>query len=161
MKILVAVDESEHAERTVRYVGSLLRNASDADVTLFHVLKPMPRQYLEHGGSENPVVEGQLSRQLRNEQKEWNRKEQQAECPILLKAQETLEKVGFPSNRVTLKFGHEDDVVRNILEEAQESGHETIVVGRHGATGKARMFGGGVTERLLRDATGVAVWVVN
>ena len=29
----------------------------DVVVTLFHVLKPMPRELLEHGGSENPATE--------------------------------------------------------------------------------------------------------
>jgi hypothetical protein len=116
MRILVAVDESENSTRTVRYVGTLLRETRDAAVTLFHVLKPLPRKFLEHGGSENPVIEGRLSHQLQDDQEEWYRKEREAECPILLNARETLEKTGFPADRVIVKFGHEDDVARNISE---------------------------------------------
>jgi nucleotide-binding universal stress UspA family protein len=59
-----------------------------------------------------------------------------------------------------LKFGHEDDIARSILEEARTGSYETIVVGRHGTSGIKRMFGGGVTEQLLQDAKGLAVWVV-
>ncbi|MGH7233263.1 MAG: universal stress protein, partial [Nitrospiraceae bacterium] len=81
--------------------------------------------------------------------------------PILTKSREVLEKTGFPAGRVVLKFGHEDNVVRNILEEAREGHYETIVLGRHGAAGQRRWFGGGVTEQVLRDASGLAVWVVD
>ncbi|MGH7232680.1 MAG: hypothetical protein ACREJU_15185, partial [Nitrospiraceae bacterium] len=75
----MAVDESQHSERMVSYVGTLLREAGDIKVTLFHVLKPMPRKLLEHGGSENPAVEGQLGDQLRKDQADWYRKEREAE----------------------------------------------------------------------------------
>lgn len=160
MRILLAVDESENSRRVVRYVGSLLRGTSDVAVTLFHVLKPMPRELLEHGGSENPAVEAQLSMQLRDEQEAWIRKEGEAECHILKQACEALNQSGFDTGRVTLKFGHEDDVANNILDEARIGQHETIVVGRHGTSRVKRVFGGGVTDQLLRDAKGFALWVV-
>lgn len=160
MRILLAIDESDNAQRAVQYVGSLLRGTSDIAVTLFHVLKPMPRELLEHGGSENPAVEAQLSAQLRREQEAWMRKEGEAEGHILKQAVETLAQSGFDRGRVTLKYGHEDDVARNILEEARSGHHETIVVGRHGKSRIRRIFGGGVTDQLLRQAKGFALWVV-
>ena len=91
MRILVAVDESESSSRAVKYVGSLLRETKDTAVTLFHVLKPMPRELLEHGGSENPTAEAGLSQQLRREQDAWLRQEAESECPILVQACETLQ----------------------------------------------------------------------
>ena len=160
MRILLAVDESENSHRVVQYVGSLLSRTPDLLVTLFHVLKPMPRGLLEHGGSENPAAEAQLSEQLHNEQEAWIRKESEAECHVLKKACETLKQSGFDMTHVDLKFGHEDDVARNILEEARSGHHETIVVGRHGTSRIKQIFGGGVTDKLLRDAKGFAIWVV-
>jgi hypothetical protein len=56
MRILLAVDESENSRRVARYVGSLLRQTPDVALALFHVLKPMPRELLEHGGSEDPAT---------------------------------------------------------------------------------------------------------
>jgi nucleotide-binding universal stress UspA family protein len=160
MRVLVAVDESENSHRAVKYVGSLLRETPDTAVTLFHVLKPLPRVLLEHGGSENPAAEAQLSKQLRKEQEAWIRQEEESECPLLMMAREALIQSGFDESRVALKLGHEDDVARNILEEARDGQHETIVVGRHGTARAKRIFGGGVTEQLLRDAKGFAIWVV-
>ena len=160
MRILLAVDESESSHRVVQYVGALLRRTPDVAVTLFHVLKPMPRELLEHGGSENPAAEAQLSVQLRGEQEAWIRKERESECHVLRKACETLTQSGFDTGRVALKFGHEDDIAGNILEEARSGRHETIVVGRHGTSRIKQIFGGGVTDKLLRDAKGFAIWVV-
>jgi nucleotide-binding universal stress UspA family protein len=160
MRILVAVDESENSLRAVQYVGALLRRTPEVVVTLFHVLKPMPRGLLEHGGSENPAAEARLGEQLRRDQEAWIRQEAESECPFLITAFETLAQSGFDRNRVVLRIGHEDDVARNILEEAQSGKHGTIVVGRHGSSGMKRLFGGGVTDQLLRDAKGFAIWVV-
>jgi nucleotide-binding universal stress UspA family protein len=160
MRILLAVDESENSHRAVQYVGSLLRRTPDVAVTLFHVLKPMPRELLEHGGSENPAGEARLGVQLRHEQEAWIQKERESECHVLTKAYETLKQSGFDTSRVTLKFGHEDNTARNILEEGRSGHHETIVVGRHGTSRIKRIFGGGVTDQLLRDAKGFAIWVV-
>jgi nucleotide-binding universal stress UspA family protein len=160
MRFLLAVDESENSHRVAQYVGSLLCRTPDVAVTLFHVLKPMPRELLEHGGSEDPVAEAQLSVQLRDAQEAWIRKERESECHVLKKACETLTQSGFDQSRVALRYGHEDDIARNILEEAQSGHHETIVVGRHGASRIKRIFGGGVTDQLLRDAKGFAIWVV-
>ena len=160
MRILVAVDESQNSARAVKYVGSVLRERPDTAVTLFHVLKPMPRELLEHGGSENPAAEARLSQQLRKEQDAWIRQEAQAECPVLIQAREMLAQAGFGKHQVTLKIGHEDDIARNILEEAREGKHDTIVVGRQDASRIKRLSGGGVTDQLLRDAKGFAIWVV-
>jgi nucleotide-binding universal stress UspA family protein len=160
MRVLLAVDESENSHRVVQYVGSLLRRTPDVAVTLFHVLKPMPRELLEHGGSESPAAEAQLSVQLQSEQDAWIRKERESECHVLRKACETLTQSGFDTSHVALKLGHEDDIARNILEEARSGHHETIVVGRHGTSRIKRIFGGGVTDQLLRDAKGLAIWVV-
>src|SRR5262249_53914001 len=99
-------------------------------------------------GSENPAVEAQMDQQLHNEQEDWIRKERESECHVLKNASQTLKDSGFDTQRVTLKFGYEDDIARNILEEAR--GHETIVVGRHGTSRIKRLFGGGVTDQLLR-----------
>jgi len=159
-RILIAVDDSEHSARALRYVGTLLRDARDVQVTLFHVLKPMPRELLEHGGSEDPAVEVRLAEELHQDQENWVRAESEIEAPILVKARELFGKTGFPLDHVTLKFGYEDDIAHNILSEARCGGYGTIVVSRYGSNGLRRMVGRGITDHLLRDASGFTLWVV-
>lgn len=160
MRLLLAVDESDNSLRAVRYVGSLLHRTLDVVITLFHVLKPMPRVLLEHGGSEDPDVEEALSAGLREQQKVWLKQAREAECPILERAGEALVRIGFDKSRITLKFGHEDDIAKTILEEARSGSYETIVLGRTGTSGITRIFGGGITNHLLRDAKGFALWII-
>ncbi len=159
-KILVAVDDSDQSLHAMHYVGSLLRDTHDVHVTLLHVLKPMPRELMEHGGSENPKVEDSLGTQLRKEQEEWVRMEGAVEYPILLKALERLGQTGFPIDRVTLKFGHERDIADTIIDEAKSGAYGTIVVARHETTGTKRLFSSSITDRLLRDLSGTAIWVL-
>lgn len=159
-RILVTVGDAEHSERALRYVGILLRDTRDVHLTLFHVLKPMPRGLLEHGGAEDPRAEMRLAEELHQDQETWVRAESRIEYPILAKALEIVEKTGFPLDRVTVKFGHEDDIAHTILNEARNGGYETIVVSRHGSNGIKRFFYGGITDQLLRNATGFTLWVV-
>lgn len=160
MKLLLAVDESKNGERMAEYVGALFRRTPDVTLTLFHVLKPMPRKLLEHGGSEDPNVEGRLQTQLRQEQIEWSRSQREAECPYLRNARELLIKAGISPGAIQMKFGYEDDIARNILEEARSGEYGTVVLGRYGPSGIKRIFGGGITDHVLREATGLAVWII-
>ena len=111
----------------------------------------MPRALLEHGGSENPVDEVRLDNTLQQDQENWVRAESVVEL---------LGQTGFPSDRVTLKFGHEDDIAQTILDEARTGAYGTIVISRQGSNGMKRFFGGSITDQLLRDASGYTLWVV-
>lgn len=159
-KILVCVEDAEQSVLALGYVGALLRDAHDVSVTLFHVLRPMPRELMEHGGSENPADEVRLGAQLRREQEDWLRSEGAIEFPILLKALEQLGRTGFPLDRVALKFGHERGTAESIIDEVRSGQYGTIVVARHGTAGSRRLFGTGITERLLSELSGVALCVV-
>ena len=158
--ILIAVDDSNESARALQYVGSLLRDIRDLEVTLFHVLNPMPRELMEHGGSEDPETEDHLGEQLRKDQEEWLRAEGAIEYPILVTAMERLGQTGFPLDHVTLKLGYERDIADSIMDEARAGGYGTVVVTRHGPMGGKRLFSSGIIDRLVRDLSGVAVWVL-
>jgi nucleotide-binding universal stress UspA family protein len=101
-----------------------------------------------------------LDNPLQQDQENRVRAERVMESPILVKALELLGQTGFPLDRVTLKFGHEDDIAHTLLDEARTGGYGTIVVSRHGSNVVKRLFGGGITDQLLRDASGYTLGVV-
>ena len=92
---------------------------------------------------------------MRDEQEAWIRKEREFECHVLKKACETLAQSGFDMSLMAVKYGHEDDIARNILEEARSGQHETIVVGRQGTSRINQIFGGGVTDQLFPRRKGL------
>lgn len=158
--LLIAVDDSNATIRTLHYVGALLRETPDVSITLFHVLNPMPRELMEHGGSENPDMERQLGEQLRKDQQEWMQREETIEYPILERAFERLRETGFPTERVTLKLGYAGDIVDTILDEVRAGGYGTLVVTKHGQPGAAHLFSSNIADRLSRDLSSVALWVI-
>jgi hypothetical protein len=64
-RIFIVVDESDHAVRALRYVGTLLCETRDVHVTRFHILKLMPRELLEYGDSKNSKAEACLADNLK------------------------------------------------------------------------------------------------
>ncbi|MBL8042870.1 MAG: universal stress protein [Nitrospira sp.] len=159
-KLLIAVDDSKATIRVLQYVGALLRETPEVTITLFHVLNPMPRELMEHGGSENPDMEHQLGEQLRKDQQEWMQAEETLEYPILERARGRLSETGFPTDRVVLKLGYAGDLVDTILDEVRAGGYGTLVITKHGQPDAAHLFSHNIAERLSRDLSGVALWII-
>ena len=158
--ILLAVDDSKATTHALQYVGALLRETPGVAITLFHVLNPMPRELMEHGGSENPDMEHQLGEQLRKDQQEWMHTEETREYPILERALERLKETGFPTERVTLKLGYAGDLVDTLVDEVRAGGYGTLVMTKRGQPDAAHLFSRNVADRLSRELPGIALWVM-
>lgn len=158
--ILLAVDDSKATTHALQYVGTLLRETPAVTITLFHVLNPMPRELMEHGGSENPDMEHQLGEQLRKEQQEWMQTEETLEYPILERALEGLKATGFPAEQVTLKLGYAGDLVDTLVDEVRAGGYGTLVIAKHSRPDAAHLFSRNVADRLSRELAGIALWVI-
>ncbi|MGH7182793.1 MAG: hypothetical protein ACREJN_12550 [Nitrospiraceae bacterium] len=115
---------------------------------------------MEPGGSEDPAEEVRLAKKLQEDQENWARTESRVEHPILLTALELFRKSGFPLDRVTLKFLHEDGIAHTILDETCTGGYQLIVVSRHGSKRVNLFFDGSITDQLLGDAPGDTLWVM-
>ena len=61
-RILVAVDDSKASMRAVSYVASIIQARRKYAVCLLHVLRPLPPELMEFGGSEDPEEEEKLEK---------------------------------------------------------------------------------------------------
>ncbi len=144
-RILLAVDESAAARRAVEYVGRVFGHHPKANVqiTLFHVIEQAPS---------DPSTEA------------VQRAEKQLE-----RYRELLLAAGVPESAIHVK--HRLDEARPeakrvaaalaIIDEVKKGGFTTVVVGRRGTSNIPELFLGGVAEKVARNLTGAAVWIVD
>lgn len=81
--------------------------------------------------------------------------------PVFRNAIEVLASTGINMQQVQTKsISDTTDVALSILEEAREGGYQTIIIGRCGvACGKHTLIGS-VTSKIINQASGIAVTVV-
>jgi nucleotide-binding universal stress UspA family protein len=154
-KILLALDGSEPSMRAARYVANLLNNRTDAVITLFHVLLPIPPSLLE--GSTD--YENELKQQRTN----WVKDEKSAEDKLFVPVREILRQAGFRQNQIQTKCRtsvNEPDVAYEILQESQKGDYDTVVMGKRGKSRIQTFLTGSVTEKIFRHAQVHAIWVI-
>ena len=161
--LLLAVDGSDASMRAVTYVGETVGLHTGFTIYLFHVLPSLPPELLEFGGSENPKEEDTLSQQLREDQSTWIAQAKEAAQPLIEKTKEELQQHHVSPNKIHCEFSisiHRPDVVRDLLETAQNLQCETIVVGRNSFPSFKEMFHAHIGEELVQKGQGFTIWVV-
>jgi nucleotide-binding universal stress UspA family protein len=157
-KLLLSVDTSEEALRSVDHVGSMAGAGSPFEITLFHAIRGL-----------NVFLQGFGDSYMLSHDKDWiervDREIENAEEEILEvfeKARERLIGAGVSPDRITEK------VVKGvasragaIVDEAENAGYDTIVVGRRGLSRIQEFFMGRVSSKVLQLARTQTVWVVS
>jgi nucleotide-binding universal stress UspA family protein len=162
-KILVAVDSTDASTQALSYVVKLLENSKGVQFRLFHVLPPIPPEYREHGGSEDPDEELTLGKKLMQAQNDWVDKAKSRAQPVIDNAKTMFLEAGIPAEMVSTEFStcaHPAELVDDILEAAKAWKCETIVVGRQCCSKFAELFHHHVGEELLQKGKGFAIWIV-
>ena len=140
-KVLLAMDASEEAMRTVDYVGAMLAG-TDGEVTLFHVMRGLDF-VLPETGEILQDIEG-------------------AAEAFLEQAVGRLEKAGLRPDQISTKtVSGVASRAKAIVEEAKNGGYGTIVVGRRGLSRVAEFFMGRVSNKVMQLAREMAVLVVS
>ena len=160
---LIAVEESMASLKAVCYVSQILRGRTDVHVRLLHVLPPIPPEFLEFGGAEQPQLEERLRDELRKDQTRWIETEKLNAQASLDRALALLMKGGLSPSQVSISFSspiHRPDVAHEILQAAQNWQCGTLVVGRHTRSWIREIRSSHVGEDLVRKGQGFAIWVV-
>lgn len=153
--ILLAVDESKNSMKAVNYVAKSMQNT--CKVTLFSVIPDSTAAC----GLDSPSLTPLFN------------KNRQAFCAIedtkkdhlkafTEKAKKALVKAGFASKDITTKIRKKKvGIARDILKEAQQGKHDTLVIGRRGLSGVKQFLFGSVSNKVVQLAKKVSVIVVD
>jgi nucleotide-binding universal stress UspA family protein len=161
--ILIAVDDSEASYRAVTYVGSIIGGCEGFRVCLLHALPPLPRELLEFGGSEDPQQEEREEAYIKTEQTRWIEAVAQAAEPVFARAKYILHEARVPEDTVETQVVdtvNTQDTVLDILETAHARHCGTVVVGRKSYHGLKALVMSHVSDELISQGEGLAVWVV-
>ena len=156
-KIMVALDASDGSWRAVEYVAQAFGQTAGVEVTLLHILSGLPPALWDDGhileDVERAAREGMIARWQLEQEKTWK--------GLVAKAKDALVAAGIPAAAVAAKFQPKDyDVAEDIINAAIDSETSTIVLGRRGL-GKAKaLLLGSVTSKVVHNAKGCAVTIV-
>lgn len=144
--ILIAVDESENAQRAVTYVASLLGGIKGFKVTVLHVIREPEEDYFL---SEADKDQWYNDYRLRVDQ-------------MLEKHRNILIDAGFNPEDVSIRatVRYCPSMAECILAERDNAEYSTLVVGRKGLTHKEEFLFGSVSGKIVRTAKNCTVWVV-
>lgn len=161
--ILVAVDDSEASYRAVAYVGNIVGGYEGFRVCLLHALPPLPRELLEFGGSEEPQQEEREEACLKAQQADWIEAVAQAAEPVFTRAKRILSEARVREDAVETQIidtVNTQDIVLDILETARARQCGTVVVGRKTYHGLKALLTAHVSDELISQGEGLAIWVV-
>lgn len=128
-RVLVPVDESEHARRAVEFV---LEEFPEAAVVLLHVINPADTGY--GGGASLPFTS-----------EDWFEREEERADALL----DELETVA-PDETTVERVVEVGKPTRIIVEYAEERDVDHVVMGSHGREGMTRALLGSVAETVVR-----------
>lgn len=161
MKVLVCVDHSEASKKVVQAAADLLKGRSGDQVTLFHIAEFLPEFLL----SDHPEP-GMTSRSLAER---WAERAKSDGDKLLSESQAALVAAGVSAAVVHTKLELKDCLPESkkvaaalaIIQEMQSTDYKLVCIGRRGASALSLSMIGGVAEKVLREAHGRSVLVVD
>lgn len=132
MKILVAVDDSPHSERAVRFVARM-RWPAGSRVIVANVVTPQISPPGAGGESGVPLLIEVTEKQLEHA------------CAVVANAEAKLREAGIATEERIPSGDPRDELLRLVVEERVD----LLVLGSHGRTGIAKMLLGSVSSHAV------------
>jgi nucleotide-binding universal stress UspA family protein len=151
-KILLALDGSDRAFETIRYICQI-PPFQEMRVVLFTVFSKIPDTYWDMERQPN------LGKRL-GDVRAWERKKQKSIKEYMKDARKKLMDGGFSRDAVTVKIQErKEGIARDIIHEAK-SGYDAVAIGRKGMSKLKDLVLGSVATRLLEKLEFVPLFVV-
>ncbi|MBW1767763.1 MAG: universal stress protein [Deltaproteobacteria bacterium] len=155
-KILIAMDESLLSMKALDYVSDMIKG-TDAQIYLVHVMRELhlfPREHEKFCTLEE-------KKDLISKTEEDVKGAERRVCDVFEEASHRLKRAGIEPERVDNKIvTRMASRAAAIVEEARESGCDTIVIGRRGLSDLEDLFLGSMSNKILQIAEDLAVWLV-
>jgi nucleotide-binding universal stress UspA family protein len=163
-RFLVLVDETESSNRVLDYLGRIFGKQRNVHFWLTCLLPRLPAGLLESGGADAPAAEERAEASLRLEQERWMDTLDNTTQDVLSQSVARLRQAGIRRDLVdTCPSSPQDN--RSAADEvfviAETHGCHTIVVGHTAHSWFRGVARDHLAERLVRDAKGLAIWVVD
>ena len=154
-KILVALDDSRNALRTIEFITKTFSPAEN-DITLFSVLPDTAALCDMNSPELTPYFLSQHSSFCQLEERK-----KQLVNEALKQAKDFLVNAGYDNDRICLKVQvKKRGIARDIIEEAH-SGYSIIVMGRRGLSGIKEFMLGSVSQKVIHSVKDISVLIVN
>lgn len=155
---LLALDDSEYAERLISHLAKYLAPLSGTRVTLFNVIPAKPPEFWDDGHildeSERAERESIVAKwRLVHEEKMEN---------IFAKAKVALTSAGMDQGSITTKVQTRmRGIARDIIAEASRGGYNILAFGRRGTSAISEFNLGSRTAKMLQSARDCTLILVN
>ena len=164
MKVLLAVDGSQATNAAVALVARIFAPHVDggAAITLFHVAESLPDDLLRAGDAARAAEFRKMSDDFDAQRKREGERLLDRQRQALLDA--GIAEAGIERKLVTRDTRPGAGKVMAaiaIIEEMRAGEYDIVCLGRRGASGAEGSFLGSVAEKVLREARGRTVWVVD
>lgn len=154
-KILVALDDSSNAMRTVEFITKIFSPAEN-HITIFSVLPDTAALCDMNSPELTPYFLSQQSSFCLLEERK-----KQLVNEALKQAKDLLVKAGFNQDLIHLKVqAKKKGIARDIIEEAH-SGYSIVVMGRRGLSGVQEFMLGSVSQKVIHGVKDISVLIVN
>ena len=154
-KILVALDDSRNAMRTIVFITKTF-SPSENDITLFSVLPDTAALCDMNSPELTPYFLSQHSNFCQLEERKKHLVNE-----ALQQAKDILVNAGFDKDRISLKVQvKKRGIARDIIEEAL-CGYSIVVMGRRGLSGVKEFILGSVSQKVIHSVKDISVLIVN
>ncbi len=156
-RIMIAIDESPGAMKAVEYAARYFSRAGNLRVLLVHVLPNLPAIFWDDGH----ILNEEEKKERQKVVDKWLADRIAKLEPVFRQATATLTSQGTPTEAIDRKTISDSlDAAESLLEAAQESAADTIVLGRQGHPEEKLILPGSVAGKVISQARGLTIIAV-